>query len=791
MRAKDHAGGSGADPEEGVGAIGQPLPRLEDGPLLSGRGRFVGDVVFPRQLAMRVVRSAHAHARLLGVDTAAARALPGVVAVWTATDLGELPPIDFRNPAAEALRPYRQPVLAEGRLRYVGEPVAAVFATNPYLAEDAAELIALEVEELHPVLAADGPPGEFEPGRSTEALVLCSGYGDVEAAFAAAHAVVALELSIGRHSGAPMETRGAIGRYDAALDILELYGAAKVPHRNRDALARLFGRSPSGLHLHENHVGGGFGIRGEIYPEDILVLAAALRLGRPVKWIEDRREHLMAANHSRQQHHRVRAAVDATGRVLALEDEFYLDQGAYVRTHGARVVELTIGMLPGPYRIPVYRASGHFRLTNKTPAATYRAPGRYEGTFVRERLMDAVAARLGLDPMEVRRRNMIGPEEMPYRRPLTALGTEVVYDSGDYPGLLCKALARVGWDELRADFARRREAGEAVGAGVACFVEKSGLGPLDGVRVCVDASGAVEVVTGGASVGQGFETAMAQICAGTLGVDYRKVRVIHGQTDRIAYGIGAHASRATVMTGNATHVAAGRVREKAIGLAAELLQAPPETLVIRAGMILRTDIQGGPSISLGEIASGLAPGSAVLGGRDPGLSAEGWFRAEHMTYPYGVHIAVVGVDRATGHVRVERYLVAYDVGRAVNPMLVQGQLAGGFAQGLGGALYEEFTYDERGEPLAVTFADYLVPTLGETPRVEILIAEDAPSPLNPLGIKGAGEGGINAVGAAIAAAVDDAIGRPGAITRLPVTPQRLRAILRDVCEACGDWTNWT
>jgi aerobic carbon-monoxide dehydrogenase large subunit len=233
------------------------------------------------------------------------------------------------------------------------------------------------------------------------------------------------------------------------------------------------------------------------------------------------------------------------------------------------------------------------------------------------------------------------------------------------------------------------------------------------------------------------------------------------------------------------------VREKAIGLAAELLQAPPETLVIRAGMILRTDIQGGPSISLGEIASGLAPGSAVLGGRDPGLSAEGWFRAEHMTYPYGVHIAVVGVDRATGHVRVERYLVAYDVGRAVNPMLVQGQLAGGFAQGLGGALYEEFTYDERGEPLAVTFADYLVPTLGETPRVEILIAEDAPSPLNPLGIKGAGEGGINAVGAAIAAAVDDAIGRPGAITRLPVTPQRLRAILRDVCEACGDWTNWT
>jgi aerobic carbon-monoxide dehydrogenase large subunit len=576
----------------------------------------------------------------------------------------------------------------------------------------------------------------------------------------------------------PIETRGAIGRYDAALDVLELYGAAKVPHRNREALARWLGRSPSGLHLHEGHVGGGFGIRGELYPEDFLVLVAAMRLRRPVKWIEDRREHLMAANHSRQQHHRVRAAVDAEGRVLALDDTFFLDQGAYVRTHGARVPDMTIGMVPGPYRVPAYRAIGHFRLTNKTPAATYRAPGRFESSFVRERVMDAVAARLGIEPVEVRRRNLIRPDEMPFGRPLHTLGAEVVYDSGDYPGLLQKALDRIGWETLQSELRRRRAAGEAVGAGIGCFVEKGGLGPLDGVRVSVDSHGAVEIVTGGASVGQGFETVMAQICAETLGVDYWRIRVIHGQTDRIAYGVGAHASRATVMTGNATCVAAEKVRAKAIGLAAELMQASPEVLDICDGVIIRTDVPRGPSMSLAEIAVLLAPDSKVLGSREPGLSAEGWFHTHHMTYPYGVHIAVARVDPETGHVAVERVLIAYDVGRAINPMLVEGQLVGGFVQGIGGALFEDFVYDERGEPLAVTLADYLLPTLHETPPIDVLITEDAPSPLNPLGIKGAGEGGINAAGAAIAAAIDDAIGIPGAITRLPVTPQRLRALLR-------------
>ena len=509
--------------------FGRSVPRLEDRPLLTGRGQFVGDIAFPHQLHMRVVRSPYAHAALRTVDITAALAVPGVIAVWTGAEIADLPPIDFRDPAAEGLRPYRQPLLARRWLRYVGEPVAAVFATDPYLAEDAADLVAIDADELTPVLVADAPPGNFAPGQSTEALVLGAGYGEVDAAFASAHAIVALDLMVGRHSGVPIETRGALARYDASRDVLELYGATKVPHRNRDALARMFGRGAAAVVLKEGNTGGGFGIRGELYPEDFLVCLAALRLGRPVKWIEDRREHLMTANHSRQQRHHARVAVDAEGRILGLDDEFFLDQGAYVRTHGARVAELTIGMLPGPYRIPAYRAVCHFRLTNKTPAATYRAPGRFEGTFVRERLLDAVADRLGLDRVAVRRRNLIRATEMPFRRPLNALGTEIVYNSGDYELLLDKALERIGWDRLQAELRQRRAAGELVGAGIGIFVEKGGLGPLDGTRVSIDTSGAVELVTGGSSVGQGIATAMAQICADTLGVDYRRVRVVLGR----------------------------------------------------------------------------------------------------------------------------------------------------------------------------------------------------------------------------------------------------------------------
>src|SRR5215468_9027059 len=582
--------------------VGAPVARLEDVPLVTGRGRFAADVTFPDTLHMRVVRSPIAHGRIVSIDTTAAKAAPGVVAVWTIHDIADLPPIDFRDDRVEPLIPYRQPLLARSRVRYVGEPVAVVFAEDPYQAEDATERVALEIEALPPVLSTDEAPGEFDDGLLTEPMVIEKAYGDVENAMRSAHAIVALDLSIGRHSGVPLETRGAIARYDAERDLLELFGAAKVPHRNREQIAKILSRPLSSIHLFEGHVGGGFGVRGELYPEDVLACLGALRLRRPVKWIEDRHEHFVATNHSRQQRHHVRAAVDAEGRILGIEDVFFHDQGAYVRTHGARVVDLTAGMLPGPYRVPSYRAAGHYRLTNKTPAATYRSPGRYESTFVRERLMDAIAQRLGIDRIEVRRRNLIDKSEMPFERPLHTLGDEVVLDSGDYAGLLAKALKRFDWPKLTARLAARRRDGEMVGAGLAMFVEKSGLGPRDAVRIAVEPSGDVEVVTGGSALGQGFETVMEQICADALGVDYRRVRVVHGQTNRIAQGIGAHATRATVMTGSATHIAATKLRALALKEAAPLLQTPAEALTIVNGHIVRKDESAGPSLALGELA---------------------------------------------------------------------------------------------------------------------------------------------------------------------------------------------
>jgi len=758
--------------------IGQSVERLEDPPLVTGRGRFAADINFARQLHMRLVRSNHAHGRIVSIDTAAAKLAPGVVAVWTAADISDIGPIDFREGPIEKLAPYRQPVLASDRVRYVGEPIAAVFAEDAYLAEDAAELVEIEIEPLPPLLSAEAEPGEFAPGRDTEPDLLRQGYGDVDAVFRDAPHIVELKLTCGRHSGVPLETRGAIGNYDASTDTLELHAAAKVAHRNKDLIARMLNRPPSSVQCYESHVGGGFGVRGELYPEDVLVVVAAMKLHRPVKWIEDRREHLIAANHSRNQHHHVRAAVADDGEILAIDDEIFHDNGAYVRTHATRVAMMTCGVLPGPYRVPgAYRALCHFRLTNKTPAATYRAPGRYETTFVRERLVDAIAHRLKLDPIEVRRRNAVTVKEMPFKRPLEALGEEIHFDSGDYHALLDKLMAYVEWDKLNAELQRRREAGEMVGVGLAMFVEKAGLGPVDGVRIQVDSSGAVEVITGGSSIGQGFETVMAQVAAEVLGTDYKKMRVIRGNTARIEHGIGAHASRATVMTASATREAALNVRAKALDVAAELMQAAPDDLDIVGGEVVRKGQTGGPSISLGQLAVKLSNTSKSLGGRQPGLSGEGWFYADHQVYPYGDHLAVVKVDPSTGGVKVERYVIAYDIGRAINPTLVKGQIAGGFAQGLGGALLEEFTYNDNGDPLAATFADYLLPTVREVPNLEIILTEDHPSPLNPLGIKGAGESGVNGVGGAIASAIDDAIGIPGAITQLPVTPQRLKAII--------------
>jgi CO/xanthine dehydrogenase Mo-binding subunit len=760
-------------------SIGKSVVRLEDKPLLRGDGRFAADISFPHQLHMRVVRSPVAHGIIKSIDLTDARKAPGVIDVWVHEDVAHIPAISFRMTKIEGIEHYRQPILAKGKVRYVGEPIAVVFATNAYLAEDAAELVVAEIERLPPVLKPDGPVGPFDTERSTEPATVLKEAGNIEEAFAQASIVLHLKLEIARHSGVPMETRGAIGRYDAARDVLEMHGVAKVPHSNRNMIAAMLNRSRNSVHFFEGHVGGGFGIRGELYPEDVLVAYAALRLRRPIKWIEDRQEHLVAANHSRGQVHHIKIAATSDGKILGIDDEFWHDQGGYVRTHGATVPDLTAAMLPGPYHVPAYRARGHIRLTNKTPCGTYRAPGRYEGTFVRERALDALAARVGVSTIEIRRRNLIPADSMPYERPFDALGTEVVIDSGDYERLLNRLLEEVCWDDLHEEITRRKAAGELVGLGVAFFVEKSGLGPFEGVKISIDETGSIQVVTGAASVGQGVETIVAQICAEYLDVDYQNIRVVHGRTDQIDFGMGAFASRVTVMTGNATKIAAEKVRDRAIEVASMLLQMPASELVLSNGAVRSKHEPGEPSVSLAEIAKALCPASPLLGENDPGLSAEGWFYSSHMSYPYGIHLAKLRVDPQTNGVEIERYAIAYDVGRAINPMLVEGQIVGGLAQGIGGALLEEFRYDENGEPQSVTFADYLMPTASEMPGIiNVVVTEDAPSPINPLGVKGAGEGGTTAAGAAIASAIDDALGLAEGVERLPVTPSAIRSLRR-------------
>ena len=725
---------------------------------------------------MRVVRSPVASGRIIGVESGEVEKGTGVVAVWSAADVAHIPPIDFRMTVVPGLEPYRQPILANGFVRYVGEPVAVVFADDPYLAEDAADAVFIDIDELGPDLDATNP-GRFHPDLPAEAAIVVKEYGDLEQAFASAKEVVELRLSVGRHSGVPMETRGAVATWDSDSATLRMYGAAKVPHYNRSALASMLGLEEEHVHLHEGHVGGGFGVRGELYPEDVLVCAAAMKFDRPVKWIEDRRENLIATNHSRDQVHRVRAAVGVDGFVLGIEDEFWQDQGGYVRTHAVTVSDLTAALLAGPYVVPAFRSRGHVVLTNKTPAGTYRAPGRYEGSFVRERLFDAIAGRLQIDPVELRRVNLIGPEEMPFERGVDALGTSVVYDSGRYAEALETALTALDRLSLREEVARRRAGGELVGIGLALFVEKSGLGPNDEVRVTIGKAGNVEVVTGAASLGQGMETAIAQVCADYLGADLTAIDVIHGQTDLIGQGMGAFASRVTVMTGSATARASAELKMKVLAVAGDLLEADPADLDLTDGLISVKDFPGASRLTLADVAEALASRPDLAPGHGSQLEATSVFTTTHMTYPYGAHAAMVKIDAETYECQVVRYLIVYDVGRAINPMLIDGQIVGAAAQGIGGALFEDFVYDDNGQPLATSFMDYLLPTVSEMPDVTAIITEAAPSPLNPLGVKGAGEGGINAAGAAIAAAIDDALGVPGAVTALPVTPDRIRELL--------------
>jgi len=738
--------------------IGASLPRKEDPRLLRGLGCFGDDVDAAGQLYARIVRSPVAHGRITNIDVSRVRG-NGITAIVTAEDLPDLHRIPVRlTVEGPDLSGYLQPVLAAGTVRYAGEPLAVVVGEDSYACEDAADELDVDIEELPPALDAQTAP---------QAAELTRAYGDPGAAFRQAAHVTEITVTIGRHSGVPLEPRCLLA-VPAGGD-LHIYGMTKVPVYNRDLLARMLNVDQHSIHVHPVDAGGGFGIRGEFYPEDFLIPWLAKTMNRPVKWTEDRAENLVAANHSRQQHHTVRAAFDGKGHLTALTDHVIQDNGAYCRTHGISVAELTIAMLPGPYRIPAYRGHASIRLTNKTPCGTYRAPGRYEGTTAREHLMDVAADQLGIDRVELRRRNLLTKADMPHRRPISTLGTDLVLDTGDYPALLEAAVREADRLGYRApdDSTRTRH-----GFGLAMFVEKSGLGPRETADVTITEAGHVVISAGGTTLGQGIETVLAQIAADALGAPAANITVITGDTDKQPFGTGSWASRSTVVGGSAVHEAALAVRQEALSHAAKALEAAEQDLeIVNGEVVVRGSASGvgcadGPAarVSLAEIAR-TAEG---------GLSARRTFEVDHMTYPYGVHAAAVSVDEDTGAVTVLRYLVAYEVGRAVNPMLVEGQLRGGVAQGIGGALLEEFGYDADGQPQSVSFMDYRMPTAAEIPRIDILLTQEHPSPGNPLGVMGAGEGGINAVGAAIANAVRDALGRPGPIASLPLTPATVR-----------------
>lgn len=751
--------------------VGARVARKEDFRLLTGTGRFGSDVQRARMLHVRIVRSQIAAGRIVGIDTTAARAMPGVVEVVTAADLPDGLGIPVRLAVQGLdLTEHLQPVLAAEAVRYVGEPVAVVVAEDAYTAEDGAELVEVDIEPGEVLMDAT------EASEERLAADFTLGYGEVDEAFADAEHVVEWEFDVGRHSAVPMEPRALIVEHIAATDSLEVFGATKVPVFNRGVLAEMLGIDPETIRMHAVDAGGGFGVRGEFYPEDFLIPWLARRLRRSISWVEDRAEHMVAVNHSRQQRHRIAVALDGTGRILGLRDDVWHDNGGYVRTHGIIVPELTLAMLPGPYRVPAYQGRVRVALTNKTPCGTYRAPGRFEGTTVREQLLDRAAAELGMDRVELRRRNLLAPDELPHARALNTLGTDMVLDSGDYPGLLDQALARaaeLGWTE-QVD--RGRAQGRRLGLGVSMFLEKSGLGPNDTADVEVTGAGRIRVHSGGTSLGQGIETALAQVVADEFGVGVDLVDVINGDTQLQPYGTGSWASRSTVVAGNAVSGAGQEVMARMREVASRVLEVSPDDLEVADG---RINVRGvaDQGLDFVEVWRATQPGSLWLQPAEPaGLSSRFRFNVDHMTYPYGAHVCLVEVDPGTGGVEILGYLVAYEVGRAVNPALVEEQLRGGVAQGVGGALLEQFVYDEAGQPQATTFMDYLMPTASEVPDVELLVREDFPATTNALGVRGAGEGGLTGAGAAIASAVSDAIGEP-ALTALPITPAAVMHLL--------------
>jgi aerobic carbon-monoxide dehydrogenase large subunit len=782
--------------------FGERVERREDQRLLTGAGRFLDDGGHDA-LAVAFVRSPHAHARVSGIDASDALDVDGLVAVYTWEDLpGRLAdPLPLLIPHPDLTHPRTQYALAHGEVNHVGEAIAMVVAVDRYVAEDASDRIVVDYEPLPAVVGLDAARAATHlvhadvPGNV--AAVTTQELGDARGAIAAAPEVLELDLAMERSLSSPLEGRGVHARWDADDRRLRIRTSTQTSTGVRAAVANILGLPDVAVEVITPDVGGGFGTKVvHPYPEEVLVPWAARLLGREVKWVEDRYEHFVSATHERGQQHHVRVGFDDDGTILGLEVEFWHDTGAYT-PYGIVLPIITATQLPGPYRHRHYRVTFTSLYTNTVTCTPYRGAGRPQGCFVMERTIDRIAEHLGIDRAEVRSRNLIGPDEFPYDFHMTFQdGRPLIYDSGDYPSVLERVKELVGWDGFAAERAAAAAEGRRVGIGLACYVEGTGVGPYEGGHVHVETNGRVMVATGLTSQGQGHETVFAQIVADELGVDVDDVEVTTGDTRRFPYAVGTYASRAAVMSGNAVALAARAVRAKAIRVAAEALEAAPDDLEIHSGVV---QVRGTPSrgIPLSQVAvlsnplrysfskeaqaatqfaSPADPDVApVPDDEEPGLEARDYYSPVRSTFASGMHAAVVEVDPDTGAIDVLRYAVVHDCGPLINPMIVEGQIQGGVAQGVAGALLERVVYDAAGNPTNANFMDFLMPYLSEVPEPAIAHLE-TPSPLNPLGIKGAGEAGVIPGSACLAAAIEDATGVR--IERMPISPPELWSRLR-------------
>lgn len=751
--------------------VGQRVERNEDQRFLTGSGVFADDYDPAGVLHAAILRSSVAHGRVVTVDTSAALQMPGVHAVLTARDIGEnIPTIPLRLAPIAGFERYLQPVIARDKVRYVGEPVAVVVADSRAVAEDALEAIILEIDPLEPL--ADWHAAEtnasllFEENGTNAATRYSAAIGNPDAAFASAEYVRRASFRAHRHTAAPLETRAVVAEWDATRGHLTVSAATKVTFFNRRTLARMIDLPESAIDLLELDVGGGFGVRGEFYPEDFLIPFAARQVGRPVKWIEDRREHFLSANHSREIDCELAIACRRDGTIVGLHGKIFGDMGAYIRTNGGVVPAKAAQFLHGPYRIPHMKVEVAAYMTSKTPVGTYRAPGRFEANFFRERIMDMAARDLGIDPIAFRRKNLIRESELPYSiGQLVPYETETAFDTGDYHEAFDRCLADFGWD-AKAPLQGKLIDGRYHGSAATCFVESGGAGPRENVRLVLEPAGTITVYVGSSALGQGLETVFAQIAADALGIPFDKFQIRHGSTTFVNEGFGTYHSRAVVMGGSAILDGAKNLLAAIRAAGAAQLGRPPDDVTVRDGKVATSD---GDSLSF-----------AALAAAGPPIAAEGTFANSKRTYSYGAHAAHVAVDPRTGHCEIVDYVAVEDVGRAINPAIVHGQAIGAAVQGLGGVFLDHIIYDGDAQLLNASFADYLLPTASDFPNVRGTTLELRPSPTNPLGAKGAGEGGIVAVAATVANAVAAALSsldvQPN---ELPLTPPRIWRLIQD------------